>query len=54
MGIKFVTVGFIAKDCDVSHTTVLRWINTGYLSAIKLPSRQNRVFRGEFERFKNL
>jgi excisionase family DNA binding protein len=52
MGFKFVTPNDIAKECSVTKTTVLRWIEQGHLKAIKLPSGHNRILIEEFERFK--
>jgi len=52
MGIKFVTTTEIAEECGVTRTTVLRWIEKGYIKATKLPSGWNRILWEEFERFK--
>jgi excisionase family DNA binding protein len=48
-----MSVGFIAKHCGVSNTTVLRWINTGQLPAFKLPGGHFRIERTNFSRFLN-
>ncbi len=48
---EFISVGFIAKRCGVSNTTVLRWINTRQLPAFKLPGGHFRIERTEFSRF---
>ncbi|OGO07853.1 MAG: hypothetical protein A2Y92_05120 [Chloroflexi bacterium RBG_13_57_8] len=48
---EFISVGFIAKRCGVSNTTVLRWINTRRLPAFKLPGGHFRIDRTEFARF---
>jgi len=48
---EFISVGFIAKRCGVSNTTVLRWINTRQLPAFKLPGGHFRVDRKDFSRF---
>lgn len=53
MGIKFVTTTEIANECGVTRTTVLRWIEKGYIKGTKLPSGWNRILREELERFKN-
>lgn len=46
-----VSVGFIAKRCGVSNTTVLRWISTGQLPAFRLPGGHFRVERDDFSSF---
>ena len=48
---EFISVGFIAKRCGVSNTTVLRWINTKQLPAFKLPGGHFRIERTDFSRF---
>ena len=48
---EFISVGFIAKRCGVSNTTVLRWINTGQLPAFRLPSGHYRIERENFSDF---
>jgi excisionase family DNA binding protein len=48
---EYISVGFIAKHCGVSNTTVLRWINTGQLPAFKLPGGHFRIERTDFSRF---
>ena len=48
---EYVSVGFIAKHCGVSNTTVLRWINTGQLPAFKLPGGHFRIERTNFTKF---
>jgi len=48
---EFISVGFVAKRCGVSNTTVLRWINAGQLPAFKLPGGHFRVGRTDFSRF---
>jgi excisionase family DNA binding protein len=50
---EYISVGFIAKHCGVSNTTVLRWINSGQLPAFKLPGGHFRVERTDFSRFLN-
>jgi excisionase family DNA binding protein len=47
----YISVGFIAKYCGVSNTTVLRWINTGQLPAFKLPGGHFRIEKANFSRF---
>jgi excisionase family DNA binding protein len=39
----YVSVGFVAKQCGVSNTTVLRWIGKGELPAFRLPGGHYRV-----------
>ncbi len=48
---EFISVGFIAKGCGVSNTTVLRWISTGQMPAFRLPSGHYRVERRDFSQF---
>lgn len=40
---EYISVGFIAKRCSVSNTTVLRWISTGQLPAFRLPGGHYRI-----------
>ena len=49
---EFVSVGFIAKRCGVSNTTVLRWIGAGELSAFRLPGGHYRVDVRDFNTFR--
>ena len=46
-----ITVGFIAKRCGVSNTTVLRWIEKGELLAFRLPAGHYRIGRKDFADF---
>ena len=48
---EYISVGFIAKRCGVSNTTVLRWIATGQLPAFRLPGGHYRIERGNFSDF---
>lgn len=52
---EYISVGFVAKRCGVSNTTVLRWISNGQLPAFRLPGGHFRVnsqdFRDFFARF---
>ena len=48
---EYISVGFIAKRCGVSNTTVLRWIGTGQLPAFRLPGGHYRVGRQDFSDF---
>lgn len=48
---EYISVGFIAKRCGVSNTTVLRWISTGQLPAFRLPGGHFRVERDRFSEF---
>ena len=48
---EYISVGFIAKCCGVSNTTVLRWITTGKLPAFRLPSGHYRVVKDDFSEF---
>ena len=46
-----ITVGFIAKRCGVSNTTVLRWIESGLLPAFRLPAGHYRIETEDFAEF---
>ena len=48
---EYTSVGFIAKRCGVSNTTVLRWITTGQLPAFRLPGGHYRVEQTDFSEF---
>jgi excisionase family DNA binding protein len=48
---EYITVGFIARHCGVSNTTVLRWIEKGELTAFRLPAGHYRIERGDFAEF---
>ena len=48
---EYVTVGFVARHCGVSNTTVLRWIEKGKLPAFRLPAGHYRVDRDDFAAF---
>jgi excisionase family DNA binding protein len=48
---EFISVGFIAKRCGVSNTTVLRWISAGQLDAFRLPGGHYRIERNNFLKF---
>jgi excisionase family DNA binding protein len=48
---EYVSVGFVAKHCGVSNTTVLRWIGSGRLPAFRLPGGHYRVERNSFSSF---
>ena len=48
---EYITVGFIAKRCGVSNTTVLRWIEKGQLPAFRLPAGHYRIDREDFAEF---
>ncbi len=50
---EFISVGFIAKHCGVSNTTVLRWIGAGELPAFRLPGGHHRINREDLLRFLN-
>jgi excisionase family DNA binding protein len=47
----YVSVGFVAKRCGVSNTTVLRWISSGRLPAFRLPGGHYRVDKHAFSSF---
>ena len=48
---EYFSVGFVAKHCGVSNTTVLRWIDSGRLPAFRLPGGHYRVERHAFSSF---
>ena len=48
---EYISVGFVAKSCGVSNTTVLRWISSRQLSAFRLPGGHYRIERDDFTRF---
>ena len=50
-GRDFVSVASIAGYCMVSRSTVTRWIKTGKLRAIRLPSGHFRVTVADFRDF---
>jgi len=47
----WLSVGKIGEYCLVSTATVRRWIKTGDLSAIRLPSGHYRVSIADFKDF---
>jgi excisionase family DNA binding protein len=47
----YVSVGFVAKRCGVSNTTVLRWISSGELPAFRLPGGHYRIDGRDFAAF---
>jgi excisionase family DNA binding protein len=46
-----LTSGFIASYCQVSRTTVRRWIRDGKLAGFRLPSGHYRVHNEDFRAF---
>ena len=48
---EYVTVGFVARCCGVSNTTVLRWIGRRQLLAFRLPAGHYRIGREAFNEF---
>ena len=48
---EYVTVGFVARCCGVSNTTVLRWIERGQLPAFRLPAGHYRIGREALAEF---
>ncbi len=48
---EYISVGFIAKHCGVSNTTVLRWISGGQLPAFRLPGGHYRIGREDLTEF---
>jgi excisionase family DNA binding protein len=47
----WLTTGAIADYCGVDRTTVVRWINTGWLKTLKTPGGQHRVRLEDFKAF---
>jgi CheY-like chemotaxis protein len=43
---KSLTTGQVARCCQVSHVTVMKWIREGWLEAYTLPSGYRRVRQG--------
>lgn len=50
---QFISVGVVAKNCGVSNTTVLRWINNGEIPAFRLPGGHYRIDSRDFLDFMN-
>jgi excisionase family DNA binding protein len=48
---RYVSVGFVARRCGVSNTTVLRWIGSGELPAFRLPGGHYRIDGRDFTAF---
>jgi excisionase family DNA binding protein len=48
---EYISVGFVAKCCGVSNTTVLRWISAGELEAFRLPGGHYRIEKGHLSDF---
>ncbi len=46
-----IGVGKIAEYCLVTRTTVRRWIKSGRLSAVRLPSGHYRISVADFRDF---
>ncbi len=46
-----IGVGKIAEYCLVTRTTVRRWIKSGKLSAVRLPSGHYRISIADFRDF---
>ena len=52
MNRRMLTTGDIARHCDVTPRTVIRWIQRGHLKAHQLPGRgDNRVDPTDFLQF---
>ncbi len=49
----FISVGVVARNCGVSNTTVLRWINNGEIPAFRLPGGHYRIHTTDFLDFMN-
>ena len=48
---KRIKIKDIASYCMVSKTTVRRWVESGKLQAIRLPSGHYRINRVDYRRF---
>jgi excisionase family DNA binding protein len=48
---EYISVGYIARHCGVSNTTVLRWIEAGQLQAFRLPGGHHRIGRDALSDF---
>jgi excisionase family DNA binding protein len=48
---KRIKIKDVASYCMVSQTTVRRWIESGKLRAIRLPSGHYRINRVDYRRF---
>jgi excisionase family DNA binding protein len=48
---EYISVGFVARHCGVSNTTVLRWIEAGQLPAFRLPGGHHRIGRTDLSDF---
>ncbi len=46
-----LTLKFVGEYCQVSKSTVLKWIKDGKLQAFRLPSGHYRVDREDFRAF---
>lgn len=48
---RFLTTGDVADYCQVSRSSVFRWIREGKLHAFTTPGGHYRVREGEFKSF---
>ncbi len=48
---EYISVGYIARHCGVSSTTVLRWIEAGQLPAFRLPGGHHRIGQSDLSNF---
>lgn len=48
---NMMTLKEISEYLKIGHSTPYRWVNSGILPAIKLPSGMVRVRRSDFEKF---
>ncbi|MEK7413193.1 MAG: response regulator [Planctomycetota bacterium] len=49
--VEHLSLGSVAKRCNVSRTTIYRWIISGQLKAYSLPSGHFRVISSDLEAF---
>jgi excisionase family DNA binding protein len=49
--LRRIKIKDIASNCMVSQTTVRRWLETGQLRALRLPSGHYRIKQVDYRRF---
>ena len=49
--LKFLTLGDVARLCQVSPKTVYKWVEIGSLHSFKTPGGQRRFYRDEVQVF---
>ena len=48
---EYITIGTVAGNCKLSKVTVSRWIEKGYLIALRLSEGHHRTHRDDFAKF---